>query len=107
MVTADATIDAGPHGLSYPVYIAAQTVVILSKPGSESLRKSRDAWLAYLRERQLTEELGWQPPDAPYGGWGYCSGLPKKPKPGEFGPPFIESNLSATVHALDALRAAG
>jgi squalene-hopene/tetraprenyl-beta-curcumene cyclase len=107
MVNADGTIDAGPHGLSYPVYISAQSVVILSRPGNESLRKSRDAWLRYLRERQLTEELGWQPADAPYGGWGYCSGLPRKPKPGEFGPPFIESNLSATVFALDALRAAG
>jgi squalene-hopene/tetraprenyl-beta-curcumene cyclase len=107
MVKADGTIDTGPHGLSYPVYISAQSVVVLSRPGDESLQKSRDAWLAYLRERQLTEELGWQPTDAPYGGWGYCSGLPKKPKPGEFGPPFIEANLSATVFALDALRTAG
>lgn len=107
MVKDDGAIDAGPHGLSYPVYISAQAVVVLSKPGNESFKKSRDAWLTYLRERQLTEELGWQPGDPPYGGWGYCSGLPKKLKPGEFGPPFIESNLSATVYALDALRAAG
>jgi squalene-hopene/tetraprenyl-beta-curcumene cyclase len=107
MVKADGTINAGPHGLSYPVYISAQSVVVLSREGNETFRKSRDAWLGYLRERQLTEELGWQPSDAPYGGWGYCSGLPKKLKPGEFGPPFVESNLSATVFALDALRAAG
>src|SRR5207302_5777658 len=36
-----------------------------------------------------------------------CHPLPRKPKPGEFVPPLLESNLSATVYALDALRAAG
>src|SRR5262249_52043699 len=30
MVKDDGAIDAGPHGLSYPVYISAQAVVVLS-----------------------------------------------------------------------------
>lgn len=103
MVQADGSIDSGPRGLSYPVYTAANAVILLSKLN----RKQRDAWLSYLRARQLTEDLGWQPSDREYGGWGYASGLPRKPKPGEAAPALTESNLSATVFALQALRAAG
>ncbi len=55
----------------------------------------------------MTEDLGWQPADKPYGGWGYSPRLPRKPKPGEPLPPLTESNLSATLFALEALRAAG
>ncbi|HEY8505390.1 MAG TPA: prenyltransferase/squalene oxidase repeat-containing protein, partial [Gemmataceae bacterium] len=68
--------------------------------------RSHEAWLKYLRERQLTEELGWAPSDREYGGWGYARGVPRKPKPDEIAPPHLESNLSATLFALEALRAA-
>src|SRR5208337_3289260 len=113
MVKADGTIDPGPNGLHYPAYTASLAVAVLSPsefssttPNPQHL-KARDAWLAYLRARQLIEDLYWQPADKQYGGWGYCSGIPRKPRPGEFGPSFIESNLSATLFALEALRAAG
>jgi squalene-hopene/tetraprenyl-beta-curcumene cyclase len=107
LVQPDGTIDAGPHGLSYPVYTSATAVIVLSQPGNVHHRQARDAWLAYLRQRQLTEDLGWQPSDKEYGGWGFASGLPRKPAPGELAPPLTESNLSATVFALEALRSAG
>jgi squalene-hopene/tetraprenyl-beta-curcumene cyclase len=107
MVQADGSINAGPHGLSYPVYTAANAVLVLSQACNAPYQNARDAWLTYLRARQLTEELGWQPADREYGGWGYASGLPRKPKAGERAPPLTESNLSATVCALSALRAAG
>jgi squalene-hopene/tetraprenyl-beta-curcumene cyclase len=107
MARSDGSIDPGPFGLSYPVYTSALAVVVLSDPAHARHRAARDAWLAYLRARQLTEDLGWQPEDRQYGGWGFCSILPRKPPPGEFGPPLLESNLSATVFALEALRAAG
>ena len=107
MVQADGRIDAGPRGLSYPVYTAANAVLVLSQPCNAQYLKARATWLAYLRARQLTEELGWQPADREYGGWGYANGLPRKPKPGEPVPPLTESNLSATVCALSALHAAG
>jgi squalene-hopene/tetraprenyl-beta-curcumene cyclase len=80
--------------------------MVLAEAGSKHARQ-RDAWLNYLRERQLTEALDWRPADRPYGGWGYCAIVPRKPPPGELGPPMLESNLSATTFALDALRAAG
>src|SRR5260370_12313523 len=106
-VRRDGTIDPGRHGLDYPVYTSAGAVQALSQPCNARHVKARDAWLTYLRERQLTEELGWQPADKPYGGWGYSPRLPRKPKPDEAVPPLTESNLSATLSALEALHAAG
>jgi squalene-hopene/tetraprenyl-beta-curcumene cyclase len=106
LVRRDGSIDEGQFGRSYPVYSAALATRVLSLPGMEHHRIARDAWLADLRRRQLDESLGWSPDDAAYGGWGYCHAIPKKPKPGEFVPQLLESNLSATVFALDALRGA-
>jgi hypothetical protein len=105
LVQSDSVIDAGPHGIAYPVYTSAGAVQVLSQPCNVHHQKARDAWLTYLRERQLTEDLGWEPTDKPYGGWGYSPQLPRKPKPGEPLPPLTESNLSATRFALEALRA--
>jgi len=102
----DGTIDEGPHGLSYPVYTSSLAVRVLSEPANERHRAARDAWLKYLRGRQMTEELGWRPEDKEYGGWGYSIPLPKKPRPGALTLP-VDANLSATVFALTALRAAG
>ena len=100
------SILSGPHGLGYPVYTSAGAVQVLSQPCNSRHRKARDVWLAYLRERQLTEDLGWNETDKPYGGWGYSPHLPRKPQTGE-PPPLTESNLSATLFALEALQAAG
>src|SRR5260370_29917894 len=103
----DGTINAGPYGIAYPVYTSAGAAKVLSEPCNARHRQARDAWLAYLRERQLTEDLGWQPADKPLGGWGYSPRLARKPGPGEPLTPLTESNLSATVFALEALQAAG
>jgi squalene-hopene/tetraprenyl-beta-curcumene cyclase len=101
----DGTIEAGPNGMAYPVYTSAGAVQVLSQPCNARHRQARDAWLAYLRQRQLTEDLGWQPTDKPYGGWGYSPRVPRKPQAGEPLLPLTESNLSATLFALEALRA--
>jgi hypothetical protein len=107
LVRADNSIEEGEHGLAYPLYTSALAVSFLSRFEPEKYRQARDAWLKYLRARQLTEELGWEPADRPYGGWGYCPLVPRKPRPGEAGFALLESNLSATVFALSALRQAG
>jgi squalene-hopene/tetraprenyl-beta-curcumene cyclase len=107
MVQADGTIAVGPQGINYPVYTSAGAAEVLSHPSNASHKKARDAWLAFLRERQLTEALGWEQADRPYGGWGYSPRLPRKPKTGEPLPPLTESNLSATLFALEGLHAAG
>jgi hypothetical protein len=107
MVRPDGAVDEGPVGLDYPVYTAALSVRALSRESAAEFCTPRDAWLRYLLARQLTEQNGWAPADPEYGGWGYCRTIPAKPKPGELAPPLVESNLSATVFALDALHAAG
>ena len=101
------TIDSGPDGLEYPVYTASLAIRVLSHPANKDLLNARDAWIKYLKERQLTEKLGWKSADKKYGGWGYCRVIPKKPEPNVIAPALIESNLSATLFALDAVRAAG
>lgn len=105
----DGTIDEGKDGLPYPVYVAALSVIALSHPEYKGHIKARDAWLKYLLARQLTERNGWRPEDKQYGGWGYYPLVPKKPAPGEAVPAqqLLESNLSATTFALEALHAAG
>ena len=107
LIKADGTTEGGEGALDYPAYTAALAVKALSHPDQKDLLKARDAWLKYLLDRQLTEKLGWKPEDKQYGGWGYCRLLPKKPEPNTVAPPLIESNLSATVFALEALQAAG
>ena len=103
----DGTIDEGPDGLPYPVYTAACSVIGLSHDENKEHTKARDAWLKYLLDRQLTEQNGWKSEDKQYGGWGYYPGIPKKPTEGESVPSqhLLESNLSATTFAIEALDA--
>jgi hypothetical protein len=107
LVSADGSIKGGNGDIDYPVYTAALSVIALSHADNKDLLKARDAWLKFLLDRQLTEKLGWKPEDKQYGGWGYCRLIPRKPEPNTVAPPLIESNLSATVFALEAMRAAG
>jgi hypothetical protein len=106
-VRSDGIVQAGPYGFSYPVYTAAGALTLFSAQEGSRTATPRAAWLGYLRQRQLTEELGWQPTDKEYGGWGYSPTLPRKPLAGLLTPPLTESNLSATCAALEALRAGG
>lgn len=95
------------YGFDFAIYTAALTVSALSHARCPERPKAREAWLRELKSRQLTEDLGWKPDDCEYGGWGYSRDLPRKPRQGELRLPLIESNLSATTSALDALTAAG
>ncbi|MBN9523551.1 hypothetical protein J0H58_34410 [bacterium] len=101
------TIREPAEGFDYPVYTAALALRALAHPENARHTAAKAAWARYLRARQLTRDLGWEPADPHYGGWGYCRVIPKKPEPNGFAPPLTESNLSATLFALDALHAAG
>jgi len=107
MVREDGGINAGPGGLLSPVYTAATAsrVIVLDEKTDKTLR-AQAAWLACLRERQLVEALGWQPSDPAYGGWGFSIALPRKPGAGGLKEGFHESNLSATVFGVAALKTA-
>ena len=87
--------------IHFPGYTSSLAVEVL--PDSPA----RTKWLAHVQSRQLTTDLGWSESDKEFGGWGYAVTQPIKPEPGELAPPLIESNLSATAFAIDALAAAG
>lgn len=113
-ISPDGAIDDGPDGFPYPVYTAALSLKAIGRLnhhdyGDPDFHRVRQAWLKYLLARQLTERNGWRPEDKQYGGWGYYPLVPKKPAPGEAVPAqqLLESNLSATTFALEALHAAG
>jgi len=103
----DGRLKVRPRELLFPVYTAASASRVLVLVGQSPRNvRAQQAWLAYLRGRQLNESLGWQPSDAEYGGWGYALDVPRKPAAS--GPKELlhESNLTATVFALAALRSA-
>jgi squalene-hopene/tetraprenyl-beta-curcumene cyclase len=103
----DGQLKVQARELLFPVYTAASAsrVLVLVERSPRSGRASQ-AWLGYLRARQLNESLGWQPADPEYGGWGYALDVPRRPAPGKPKEFLHESNLAATVFALAALRSA-
>ncbi|MGO9113981.1 MAG: hypothetical protein ACLP9L_32595 [Thermoguttaceae bacterium] len=103
----DGRLKVQARELLFPVYTAASAsrVLVLVQRSPRNVR-GQQAWLAYLRGRQLNESLGWQPADPEYGGWGYALDVPRKPAPGNPKELLHESNLAATVFALAALRSA-
>jgi len=103
----DGQLKIGPRELLFPVYTSAMAsrVVLLGERGPRNLR-AQQAWLAYLRGRQLNEALSWEPADLEYGGWGFSLDVPRKPAAGRLKDLFVESNLSATLFALGALKSA-
>jgi squalene-hopene/tetraprenyl-beta-curcumene cyclase len=107
MVRDGGTIDADPHGLTYPIYTASLAVVVLRRLGDREHLIAADAWLRYLLDRQLTEQLGWRREDPEFGGWGYAADPLRRPAPGVTVPSVAQPNLSATLFALEALHSAG
>ena len=105
-VRPDGSIDGGPFGMTYPVYTASAAVIALTPLNFPDSRGARDAWLCELRRRQLTEELGWEPGDPAFGGWGYSIVPPSKTAVVEAEHP-IDADLSSTLFAIGALRIAG
>ena len=109
------------EGITYPVYTAAGAVMAMARfekresgtltPALSQRERDpdttvRNGWLRYLRERQLTEDPGWSPANEAYGGWSYAQDKPR-PVDGKPATPLSAPNLSATVFAIDALRASG
>jgi hypothetical protein len=68
--------------------------------------RAQQAWLKAVLARRLSRDLGWEPSDPQFGGWGFSLKPPQKPAPAHFSPAFCESNLSATLFGLAALRSA-
>jgi len=107
MVDKDGNIALGTRGINFPIYTAASAsrVVVLEKKTPKNLQ-AQSSWLNYVIKRQLNESLGWDSSDPEYGGWGFSLDIPYKPKPGQLKEAFFESNLSATLFGIAALRSA-
>jgi hypothetical protein len=90
----------------YPLYAAALTTLVLSSPGNQRHRATRDRLLTHLRRRQFSGDNAWAPDDTSFGGWGYFPGVPQKPV-GENHNDLLTSNLSATLLAVGALTLSG
>ena len=103
----DGTVREPADGFTFPVLSAAsasRVVVLLDR--TEGNLRAQQAWVRYMRGRQLDERLGWSPEDPAYGGWGFSLVEPRKPATGEAKGLLIESNLVATVFGVAALRSA-
>lgn len=106
-VAADGSFSERAKEFIYPVYTGASVSRMAALRGKDEAHlRAQRAWLGAILARRLGPELGWAPSDPQFGGWGFSVDLPRKPKPGEWGQPFLESNLSATLFALAALRSA-
>ena len=106
-IRADGSIDGGPFGMTYPVYTASAAVIALTFLNIPDSLAARDAWLRDLRRRQLTEELGWEPGDPAFGGWGYSIEPPSRAATVLASDHPIDADLSSTLFAIGALRIAG
>jgi len=106
-VTPEGTLNARAEEFVYPVYTGASVcrMAALREKDEPHLRAQR-AWLKAVLARRLSRELGWTPGDPQFGGWGFSLDPPRKPAPGEGAQTFCESNLSATLFGLAALRSA-
>jgi hypothetical protein len=81
----------------YPNYSTALAVIAFVKAGKQP---DIAPMLAYLRTQQFTEQNGWRPNDAAYGGWGMGGDRRTPPDTGHV-------DLSMTRYVLDALHAGG
>ncbi|HWP41162.1 MAG TPA: prenyltransferase/squalene oxidase repeat-containing protein [Tepidisphaeraceae bacterium] len=95
----------GVAQLSFPVYSSAEISWVLAMCDRMRHPAIERAWIARLRERQLNAARGWDRQDPEFGGWGYSPAIPRKLPAGARGL-MVDSNLSATVFALGALRVA-
>jgi len=91
----------------YPVYTGASVARMAAlREKDEAHLRAQQAWVKWVLARRLSRDLGWEPSDPSFGGWGFSVEPPRKPKPGEWTQPFRESNLSATLFGLAACRSA-
>ena len=84
----------------YPNYATALAVSALVKIRRPGYERRIEPMVAQLRAQQLCEDNGWNPKDAPYGGWGMGGQIHRPPEAGHV-------DLSMTRYVLEALNASG
>jgi len=90
--------------VAYPLFTAGYAARVFAACGD--IRRAA-VWADGIESLRIRAELGW-PADAPAcGAWGDSATPPRLPPDVNPPPDMIEPNISATVLALQALRAAG
>jgi squalene-hopene/tetraprenyl-beta-curcumene cyclase len=106
LVSAAGPCAEGERPMDYPVYSSSIAALALTmRPASPDAAPARTRWLRSLEEHQFSVSNGWNSCDAAFGGWGYTLHPPLRPSGS--GAERYAANISATVFALAALRAAG
>ena len=84
-----------PDFLDYPNYSTSYALQCFLKFGSEQDQKNIEQSIVYLQNQQFSENVGFPPQSAPYGGWGF--GINQKPSIGSF------VDLAHTRRVLESL----
>lgn len=106
-VTTDGQVRPAPAPFSYPTETLALAAAVLTLPYTKPHRPARDAFVAELKRRQLTEINGFSREDPNDGGWGYGAGLPRRPANGLPPDDPRNANLAATLLAVGTLHFTG
>ena len=89
-----------PAGPDYPNYATALALKALCRAPMPLRTFTPIALVNCLRRQQFSEENGWTPDDAAYGGWGMGGDVRRPPNPGHV-------DLSMTRYVLEGLAASG
>jgi hypothetical protein len=95
----------GERPMDYPVYSSAIAALVLTMRPAEPAPAAREFWFQSLEEHQFSVSNGWSAKDEPFGGWGYTLHRPLRPEDDCVS--RYAANISATLFALAAFRAAG
>ena len=84
----------------YPNYATALAVTVMVKARRPTWQAETAPMLGYLKSQQFSEDNGWKPGDAPYGGWGMGGKIHRPPDAGHV-------DLSMVRMVVEALHDAG
>jgi hypothetical protein len=84
----------------YPNYATALAISAMVKTRSPGYERVIEPMVAQLRAQQFSEASGWEPRDAPFGGWGMGGSIRRPPEAGHV-------DLSMTRYVLEALQLSG
>ena len=84
----------------YPNYATALAISAMIQAGTAGYEKVIEPMITQLRAQQFSEESGWIPRHAAYGGWGMGGPIHHPPEAGHV-------DLSMTRHVLEALKLSG
>jgi squalene-hopene/tetraprenyl-beta-curcumene cyclase len=101
----DPSLNLQPIG--FPTYTAAlASWAVMLGDQTPQRRDAQSMWLKFISTYQLNRRLGWESSDIEFGGWGYSHTVPRRNITNLISNPLLASNLSATLFAAGALRAA-